>query len=50
MASREIAVNVEKVSNLSDKNSEAVREVFGMVGNLESLASELEQSIKHFHI
>ena len=50
VASREIAVNVEKVSNMTDKNSEAVKEVFGTVGNLESLASALEQSIRHFHI
>jgi methyl-accepting chemotaxis protein len=50
VASREIAVNVEKVSNMSDVNSEAVKEVFGTVENLEKLSSALEQSVKHFRI
>jgi len=49
-ASREIAVNVEKVSNMSDVNSEAVQEVFGTVENLEKLSTALEQSVKHFRI
>jgi len=50
LASREIAVNVEKVANMSDQNSEAVRKVFGTVENLEALSSTLEQSVRHFQI
>jgi len=50
MASREIATNVEKVANMSDRNSEAASQVFGAVENLETLSSSLEQSIRHFQI
>ncbi|MFA6180487.1 MAG: PAS domain-containing methyl-accepting chemotaxis protein [Candidatus Methylopumilus sp.] len=50
LASREIAVNVEKVAQMSGENSDAVREVFGTVENLETLSSALEQSVKHFQV
>ncbi len=50
VASREIAVNVEKVAQMSEENSESVKEVFGTVGNLETYSSALEQSVRHFRI
>jgi methyl-accepting chemotaxis protein len=49
-ASREIAVNVEKVAHMSDQNTNAVREVFGTVDNLKTLSSALAQSIRHFRV
>lgn len=50
LASREISVNVEKVAQMSEENSESVKEVFGTVENLESLSSALEQSVRHFQV
>ena len=50
LASREIAINVEKVAQMSGENSEAVKDVFGSVENLETLSRALEQSVKHFQI
>jgi len=50
VASREIAVNVEKVAQMSGENSGAVREVFGTVENLETLSIALEQSVRHFRV
>ena len=50
VASREIAVNVEKVAQMSAENSESVKEVFGTVENLEMYSSTLEQSVRHFQI
>ena len=49
-ASREIAVNVEKVAQMSEENSGSVREVFGTVENLETLSNALEQSVRHFRV
>lgn len=46
--SREIAVNVERVAQMSAENSAAIRDVFGTVGNLETLSSALDQSVRHF--
>ncbi|MDO8206629.1 MAG: PAS domain-containing methyl-accepting chemotaxis protein [Gallionella sp.] len=50
LASREIADNVERVARMSGENSEAIRDVFGTVGNLETLSSALDQSVSHFRI
>lgn len=50
LASREIAVNVEKVAQMSEENSASVKEVFGTVENLETLSSTLEQSVRHFQV
>ncbi len=50
LASRDIADNVEKVAQMTGENSAAVRDVFGTVGNLETLASTLEQSVGHFRV
>ena len=50
IASRDIAVNVEKVATMSDRNSEAVSGVFDTVKNLELLSSALEHSVRHFKI
>ena len=50
LASREIAINVEKVAQMSEENSHSVKEVFGTVENLETLSNTLEQSVKHFQI
>ncbi len=50
LASREIAINVEKVAQMSEENSGSVREVFGTVEDLEMFSSALEQSVKHFQI
>jgi len=50
LASRNIADNVEKVANMSDKNSVSIQNVFGTVESLRALSSVLEQSIKHFKI
>ena len=50
IASRDIAVNVEKVANMSDMNNEAVNDALGTVKDLESLASSLENSVRHFKI
>ena len=50
LASREIAVNVEKVAQMSEENSASVREVFGTVEDLETFSGALEQSVRHFRI
>lgn len=50
VASREIAVNVERVARMSGENSEAIRDVFGTVENLETLSGALDQSVRHFRI
>ncbi|MFA6972613.1 MAG: PAS domain-containing methyl-accepting chemotaxis protein [Gallionella sp.] len=50
VASREIAVNIERVARMSGESSDAIRDVFGTVGNLETLSSALDQSVRHFRI
>ncbi|MBI5919599.1 MAG: methyl-accepting chemotaxis protein [Nitrosomonadales bacterium] len=49
-ASREIAVNVERVAQMSESTSNAVQEVGNVAQKLEQLAQSLEQSIGHFKI
>jgi aerotaxis receptor len=50
LASREIAENVESVARMSGENSRAIGDVFGTVGNLETLSGALDQSVRHFRI
>ncbi len=49
-AGREIAVNVERVAQMSEATSTAVNEVSAVVLKLEQLAHSLDQSIGHFKI
>lgn len=50
LSSREIAVNVEKVAQMSEENSASVNEVAATVKKLEQLSGALENSIGHFHV
>lgn len=49
-AGRDIAVNVERVAQMSEATSTAVNEVSAVVLKLEQLAHSLDQSIGHFKI
>jgi PAS domain S-box-containing protein len=50
VAARDIAVNVEKVAQMSEENSASVREISATVENLERLSQSLESSVKHFRV
>lgn len=49
-ASRDIAVNVEKVAQMSERTIVAVSEIADTVKKLEQLADALEEVVGHFHI
>ncbi len=49
-ASRDIAVNVEKVAQMSEKTSEAVGEISKAVEILKNLSAELQKSMKNFRV
>ncbi len=49
-ASRDIAVNVEKVAQMSERTIVAVSEIAETVKKLEQLADMLEDVVGHFHI
>ena len=49
-ASHNIAINVEKVADLSDKNSQDVKDVFVQVTTLSTFSKELGVSIEHFKL
>jgi len=49
-ASREIAVNVEKVAQMSEKTSATVNDVVETAKELKQLAEALEVNIRHFHV
>jgi methyl-accepting chemotaxis protein/aerotaxis receptor len=49
-ASRDIAVNVEKVAQMSERAIVAVSEITVTVKNLEQLANALEGVVSHFHV
>ncbi|MFZ2853075.1 MAG: methyl-accepting chemotaxis protein [Rhodocyclaceae bacterium] len=50
VASNEIAVNVEKIAQMSEKNSSATRETAETAQRLASLASETRQAVSHFRV
>ncbi len=50
LASREIAVSVERVAQVSETNRESVREVTGVAANLGQLSTALEESVGSFRI
>jgi methyl-accepting chemotaxis protein len=50
LSGREIAVNVEKVAEMSEENSASVREISLTVEGLELLSHSLEESVKHFRV
>lgn len=50
LTGREIALNVEKVAQMSEANSASVRDVSSTVEKLELLSQSLEESVKHFRV
>jgi methyl-accepting chemotaxis protein len=50
IASRDIAVNVEKIAQMSEENSAAVEHASGAAHHLEQLASSLQRTIGRFRI
>lgn len=49
-ASTDIARNVERIAQMAEQNSEAVRETAGTARRLENLAQQLRSEVSHFRI
>ena len=50
IASREIAANVEKISQIAEENSHAIKQVDDTAKVLKELATTLESTVKHFRM
>lgn len=49
-ASTDIARNVERIAQMAEQNSNAVRETAGTARCLENLAQQLRSEVSHFRI